>query len=140
MKNGVNFILIILWITILYLSGLFYFQKGFLLSRSVVPQNSSCENRPISLEIHKTASNKNDCWLPPIYKKVVVVIIDALRFDFASSVPIKNQKSYNNRLTTIDYLIKNKSNHSRLYHFWADPPSTTLQRLKGNNYSNVIFQ
>ena len=129
MKNSTKFILIILWIIILYALGIYYFQKGFLLSRSVVPLNSSCEEKPIILS--NTTSDTYECWFPPIYKKVVIIIIDALRFDFAAKIPQDKQKTYHNRLKTIANLLENSGNNSRLYHFWADPPSTTLQRLKG---------
>ena len=124
-----KFILIILWIVILYTLGIYYFQKGFLLSRSVVPLNSSCEEKPIVL--NNTSPKEFKCWFPPVYKKIVIIIIDALRFDFAAKIPEDKEQSYHNRLTTIANLLRNKKNNSRLYHFWADPPTTTLQRLKG---------
>ena len=55
----------------------------------------------------------------PKYDLVLMLIVDALRFDFASELP------------SISEARKSRSNHTRLFQFVADAPTTTMQRLKG---------
>ncbi|KAK4885469.1 hypothetical protein RN001_001740 [Aquatica leii] len=52
------------------------------------------------------------------------------RYDFAKyDSTIEKPATYQNKLPVIDKLLKN-SKSSRLYKFIADPPTTTMQRLK----------
>ncbi|CAJ0648209.1 4631_t:CDS:2 [Entrophospora sp. SA101] len=57
----------------------------------------------------------NGCWYPAPFKKAIIIIIDALRFDF---------------LPIIRKLLNKQSTNSLLFQYIADPPTTTLQRLK----------
>ena len=69
-----------------------------------------------------------------MYKKVVWIIIDALRYDFAKWNQHQNGKDssfYENHLPILQQLLTTKPNHSRLFQFQADPPTMTMQRLKG---------
>jgi phosphatidylinositol glycan class O len=79
---------------VLHLLFLHIFNNGFLLSRSSLPSKSE--------EMLEVSTKYN----------IIVIIIDALRFDFHSKLASLN-------LT---------NNH--LFHFIADPPTTTMQRLK----------
>ncbi|XP_069675607.1 GPI ethanolamine phosphate transferase 3 isoform X2 [Periplaneta americana] len=66
--------------------------------------------------------------------KVVLIIIDALKFDFVYfDEKLKNEDClpYQNKLTVIHDLLSKKPNNTRLFKFIADPPTTTMQRLKG---------
>lgn len=54
------------------------------------------------------------------------MLVDALRFDFLSGAD-----SAVPHLTVVDMLRNNTQNHQHLLmHFIADPPTTTMQRLK----------
>jgi phosphatidylinositol glycan class O len=69
------------------------------------------------------------------FKKAVIIIIDALRFDFvefqSTTATGTTELPYQNKLRTIKHLLDTKPMNSRLYKFTADPPTTTMQRLKG---------
>lgn len=56
--------------------------------------------------------------------RVVIILIDALRFDFAFKT--NSSFHYSNKLT---FLHKNQG-YSRIFKFIADAPTTTVQRLK----------
>lgn len=65
----------------------------------------------------------------------MILVIDALRFDFA--IPVNESHSnynlnyHNNILSLYDSFASDKDASSLLLKFIADPPTTTLQRLKG---------
>jgi len=62
----------------------------------------------------------------------VLLIIDALMFDFAEYDPDNKQPlAYQNKMPVFRDLLKAKPKNSRLFKFIADPPTTTMQRLKG---------
>lgn len=68
------------------------------------------------------------------FKKAVWIIIDALRFDF--TVPINTSdpeynSNYHNNFKVLYDTIVNYPQNAALFKFLADPPTTTLQRLKG---------
>ncbi|CAJ0750940.1 14674_t:CDS:2 [Entrophospora sp. SA101] len=90
-------------------SGLYLFTRGFLLTRLVLENHSDCETEDTSSFEH------NGCWYPAPFKKAIIIIIDALRFDF---------------LPIIRKLLNKQSTNSLLFQYIADPPTTTLQRLK----------
>ncbi|CAG8706550.1 12171_t:CDS:2, partial [Racocetra fulgida] len=77
----------------------------------------------------------NGCWYPKTFKKAVIIIIDALRFDFA--IPYLNKQFQNpvnhyylNKLPIFNQLLTTQPSNSLLFQYVADPPTTTLQRLK----------
>lgn len=94
------------------------------------------------------------CWLPKRYKKTVFIIIDALRFDFTKydeTYDVKysnvkkskdNEYDFTDSAFTGSFAFKNKMpfikkllskdywGHSLLFRGLADPPTTTLQRIK----------
>ena len=60
------------------------------------------------------------------------MLVDALKYDFGVfDENLQNPKSYQNRLPVLHELMNQQPDHSRLLKFIADPPTTTLQRLKG---------
>lgn len=63
--------------------------------------------------------------------KVVLIIIDALRYDFATyNEQLQDSVfPYQNKLPIINQLLKVYPSSTRLYKFIADPPTTTMQRL-----------
>ncbi|XP_078484396.1 GPI ethanolamine phosphate transferase 3, catalytic subunit-like [Ciona intestinalis] len=100
--------------------GIALYSKGFLLTRHELGTINSCENGTKCWEKHD---------LP--YNKVILVIIDALRFDFAKyggdvDVP------YRNKLKVFRGLARDEGcGKTRLFRFHADAPTTTMQRIKG---------
>ena len=72
-------IFIIAW----FLSGIYLFTNGFLLSRREIELKSSCQK-----DLSKKSLNiSNTCWTVPslngTYRNLVLIVIDALRYDFA---------------------------------------------------------
>ena len=123
-----------MWLIILYTIGILLFTKGFLLTRFVVKNNSTCSVDFSGVTSEADAFENNGCWMKTSRKKAVVIVIDALRFDFAlynDSISESDSLPYQNKLKSIHNLLETKPQHSRLYEFLADPPTTTLQRLKG---------
>ncbi|KAI5120988.1 hypothetical protein M0805_000449 [Coniferiporia weirii] len=109
---------ILCWILLVHLAGLFLFTKGFLLSRMVLPNISSCA--------------EDGCTLPPTHQRLVLLVVDALRFDFISpDPPAPNSPFYYNVLTLPRELSAQEPERSFLYNSYADPPTTTMQRIKG---------
>ena len=74
------------------------------------------------------------CWVPRTVDATIIVVVDALRFDFAVG---RLPKSIGSRLRSNkndDEASQSQSSQqqqSRLFTFVADPPTVTMQRLKG---------
>ncbi|BBN10679.1 GPI ethanolamine phosphate transferase 3 subunit O [Marchantia polymorpha subsp. ruderalis] len=84
-----------------------------------------------------TSKQVNDfnegCWTLPAIKKAVILIIDALRFDFVAHSRNFNgePKPWMDKLSILQRLVEEQNSTARIFKFIADPPTTTLQRLKG---------
>lgn len=141
MGQGLKLLFLFLWVCSLYTIGILVFTKGFLLKRVVIPDKSQCNT---SERMWTVNSKKNDfiersslnrsCSLPPTFSKAVLLIIDALRYDFAlynESLERNKTLPYQNKLTVIHEVLTKSPQNGRLYRFIADPPTTTMQRLKG---------
>ncbi|SCV00875.1 LANO_0F09010g1_1 [Lachancea nothofagi CBS 11611] len=101
-------------LAILQIIAIAFFSKGFLLTRNVL------EN--VSTESH----------YEPKFSKCVILVIDALRFDFTIPVDTDYVSYDANFHNNFDVFHPNEdSQSSLLLKFIADPPTTTLQRLKG---------
>ncbi|KAJ1977530.1 mannose-ethanolamine phosphotransferase gpi13 [Dimargaris xerosporica] len=164
-----------IWFAALFTLGLYLFAKGFLLTRATLSHASDCLVSPVpdsagnyvvsgqaALGFNTTASEPPTCWQrrPARFQKALVVIIDALRFDFTlpfdpllntappwnasgqlspqhvahsfnAHDPAPFHAQYHGRLPVLGQLLRDRPAHARLYRFMADPPTTTLQRLKG---------
>ncbi|CED82826.1 Glycosylphosphatidylinositol anchor synthesis protein [Phaffia rhodozyma] len=108
------------WIAYLHLSGLYLFTKGFLLTRLTLDEINTC------------SPSSPDCSITPRFDKAVVLIIDALRFDFISPNPSSpNDPNHHHILTLPAELTASDPTRSVIFHAHSDPPTTTLQRLKG---------
>lgn len=59
------------------------------------------------------------------FDRTIVLFVDALRFDF-----IFSKKNTLFGIPTIEHLLENAPNNSKLFKFIADPPTTTMQRIK----------
>lgn len=91
-----------------------------------------CSQEELLTEQNDSTEKQLTCWLSRM--KVVLIVIDALKFDFVYfDEKLKDQEllPHQNKLTVINDLLTNEPNHTRLFKFIADPPTTTMQRLKG---------
>ena len=111
-------LLLLCWVFLIHLAGIYLFTKGFLLSR-------------LSLSNASTCLEKN-CGVMPTHRRAIVLIIDALRFDFITpNPPNPPSPHYHNILTLPQELSKARPAHSFIFNSYADPPTATLQRIKG---------
>jgi len=119
-----------LWIAYVHIIGIYLFTRGFLLTRTVLASNSTCSLPPV--DGTKPENEKDGCWFPKKFDRAVIVIVDAWRYDFA--VPYAESqgvKPYHNAFTTPYKIATEQPQNAFLVPFIADPPTTTLQRLKG---------
>lgn len=145
-----TFYIVILFTVAFYAAGILLFTFGFLLSRIVVARNSSCDfpppqgdpalgddGHPRLTGVGVALPAADDCPSAPKgrYRRAVLVVVDALRFDFVfhnrSGERQRVERPYENKLTALTGLLEARPQNARLYRFVADPPTTTLQRLKG---------
>ena len=124
-------------ITLLYFGGILYFNKCFFLTRVELKNKSSCDKVP-SIKGNGDGNGRNrskvqgECWHEQRFKRAIVIVIDALRYDFAAWDPdLENVQPFENKLVAIRDLLLSKPGNSLLVPFYADPPTTTMQRLKG---------
>ena len=109
---------VLLWLTLIHAAGIYLFTNGFLLSRLSLSNRTTCDD--------------GACTLPPTHQRLVVLIIDALRFDFVSPDPPEPHSPFHHNILTLPReLTRARPEHSFLYNSYADPPTTTLQRIKG---------
>jgi phosphatidylinositol glycan class O len=71
------------------------------------------------------------CWHPKTFDKAIVVIIDALRYDFTIPQNESDALACHNSLPILYDIAVSQPHNAFLLPFIADPPTTTLQRLKG---------
>lgn len=159
MNRSWKYFLFLLWLSYLFVCGILLFTRGFLLSRRTLVQKSSCvENLDCSsyqklleedpsiinkqlyldcldrdqLKLRKNVEDLSHC--RKSQKRIVLLVIDALRYDFAhynKSLKEDELLPFHNRLTIFDELLTTVPNNSLLFKFIANPPTTTMQRLKG---------
>ncbi|KAI4277177.1 MAG: hypothetical protein LQ337_001953 [Flavoplaca oasis] len=123
-------IIFFLWIFALHALGIYFFTKGFLLTRQVLDHKSDCASPPIDLPRASPGSYSAGCWYPKTFDKAVVIIIDALRYDF--TVPTNDTTHhYQNALEVLHETATQQPETAFLLPFIADAPTATLQRLKG---------
>lgn len=112
--------------------GIYIFLKGFLLTRQTFDirghSRTPWEQFPLS-------SPSSTSLLPIIqpgkpFDRAIFIVIDALRFDFVASSNITD-RHYLNKIPIIQHLLNNHPQSSLLFQFRADPPTTTMQRVKG---------
>ncbi|KAJ2753604.1 mannose-ethanolamine phosphotransferase gpi13 [Coemansia pectinata] len=123
-------------------AGFWLFSRGFLLTRMVLPQHSLPSTLPFTNSSVDEHANE---WYPAKFERAIILVVDAMRIDFAtwsdelnttfsaSSPPPSGHRlmPYHNRLPIINTLNTEHPEKTMLYRFRADPPTTTLQRLKG---------
>ena len=116
--------------SLLHAAGIYFFTKGFLLTRLVLDHKSECASPPLDIGRKDLGTYSKGCWHPKTFDKAVIIIIDALRYDF--TVPFAGAPHYfHNTLTVLDETARESPEKAFLLPFIADPPTATLQRLKG---------
>ncbi|WRT65563.1 uncharacterized protein IL334_002508 [Kwoniella shivajii] len=112
--------LILLYITSLHLIGLYVFTKGFLLTRLTIPH------------VSPSYTPSNPPPLPATHSKAVILVIDALRTDFISPYyPQPPSPHHHGILTLPSELTSSHPDHSLIFNAFSDPPTSTMQRIKG---------
>ncbi|KAG5941444.1 hypothetical protein E4U59_001762 [Claviceps monticola] len=120
------------WLLATHAVGLWLFTSGFLLTRLVLEDTSSCTVPPIESRLAPLSIGKG-CWHPKTFDRAVVIVIDALRYDF--TVPqlesTTEKHEFHNAFPFMHDTALRSPRNAVLRPFIADPPTTTLQRLKG---------
>jgi phosphatidylinositol glycan class O len=107
---------LLLWVFFVHLAGIYLFTNGFLLTRLSLSEINDCST----------------CTFAPTYKRTVFLVIDALRFDFISpNPPYPRSRNHHNVLSLPAELTAAHPDKSFIFNAHADPPTTTLQRIKG---------
>lgn len=111
------YVILLTSLAILQFIAIGFFTRGFLLTRQVLDDVSS------SMPYEHYGK----------FDKAVVLVVDALRFDFVIPVDESHPQHNPNYHNNIKALWNDDSlgGSSLLLKFLADPPTTTLQRLKG---------
>lgn len=105
------------------------------MTRLVLENKSQCGVLPFEEGPPSRRDNLNGCWHPKSFDKAVVIIIDALRYDF--TVPfhptIEGQEPlhFHHNFPVLYETATKTPDNAFLLPFISDPPTTTLQRLKG---------
>ncbi|XP_041373818.1 GPI ethanolamine phosphate transferase 3-like [Gigantopelta aegis] len=130
--HGLRLLSLICLLVTIYFTGTLIFTKGFLLMRATVNQSSSCN---VDFAVQADDHGEGGCWMHMRYKKAVIILIDALKYDFLNyNTSLRNElelPAFKNKFPMVHQLLNRHPNNARLYKFIADPPTTTLQRLKG---------
>ena len=112
-----NGLAILSWAFFVHLTGIYLFTRGFLLTRLSLSEPSDCSVLP--------------CTLPPTHQRALILIIDSLRFDFLTPNPPNPPSPFHHNVLTLPReLTIAHPRHSLLFNAYADPPTSTLQRIK----------
>ncbi|GAA5814936.1 hypothetical protein MFLAVUS_008439 [Mucor flavus] len=125
--------LVLITLTCLQVFGLYLFLKGFLLTRQTFPLQGHSYDSWDRFPVHQTPLQT----VPAIidakqpFKRAVVILIDALRFDFVLDIENATNPYFLNQFPVLQQLQHTQPQSSLLFQFRADPPTTTMQRVKG---------
>jgi phosphatidylinositol glycan class O len=109
---------LLIWVLLVHLAGIYLFTRGFLLTRLSLSNTSNCSTQ--------------NCDVSPMHRRAVFLIIDALRFDFVTANPPTPASPFHHNILTLPQEItKKRPRHSCIFNSYADPPTSTLQRIKG---------
>ncbi|KQJ86447.1 hypothetical protein BRADI_4g05550v3 [Brachypodium distachyon] len=104
--------------------AIYLFTRGFLLTRTELDVHSHRDDRT-------GVSPGCSSWPRPAVDRLVIVVLDALRFDFvAPSTFFPEKQPWMDKLQVLQKLAAEEKNSARIFKALADPPTTSLQRLK----------
>ncbi|XP_044776329.1 GPI ethanolamine phosphate transferase 3 isoform X6 [Neomonachus schauinslandi] len=133
----ISVLLFLAWVCFLFYAGIALFTSGFLLTRLELTNHSSCQEPPGPGSLPWGSQGKpGACWMASRFSRLVLVLIDALRFDFAQPQPSHSPGEppvslpFLGKLDSLQRILEIQPHHARLYQSKADPPTTTMQRLK----------
>lgn len=108
------------YILFIHVVGLGVFTHGFLLTRLSIP------------EVSPAYSAANPAPLPATHSKAILIIIDALRTDFISPYYPEPKSDFHHGVLSLPAeLTASHPEHSLIFDSFSDPPTTTMQRIKG---------
>jgi GPI ethanolamine phosphate transferase 3 subunit O len=121
------------WVFCVHAVGILIFIRGFFLTRLVVDEKSSCTVPPIEsiLEWEGQGTVGGGCWHPKAFERAVVVVIDALRYDFI--VPLEDEsqvRRFHNAFPFMYETAIQSPTNAFLRPFIADAPTTTLVKME----------
>lgn len=131
MNRSLRLFLILLWFGYTIVGGIYLFSNGFLLSKIVQDDQANCT---VLGPGAPGQFNSSERYCLEKRSKVIILLVDALKYEFGvynSSLDEASALPFQNKLRIIHELRESAPSHTRLYKFVADPPTTTLQRLKG---------
>ncbi|KAI9793352.1 MAG: mannose-ethanolamine phosphotransferase gpi13 [Peltula sp. TS41687] len=137
--NHARLILFFTCVLFIHAAGIYYFTRGFLLTRLVLNDRSKCAVSPIQGPAGQVTGNLLDgCWHPKTFDKAVIIIVDALRYDFTLPWTTDGpHPHYRDALNVLYETASEQPHDAFLLPFIADPPTATLQRLKGLTTGNL---
>lgn len=99
----------------------------------MLPFDDVASTQPPAASIEE--KHENGCWHEQTFDKAIVIIIDALRYDFTVPFTPKDESEtahlFHDNIPVLYETAVNTPANAFLLPFIADPPTTTLQRLKG---------
>ena len=105
-------------VSFIHVTGIYLFTRGFLLTRLSLSEFNDCSLQP--------------CTTTPTHSRAVFLIIDSLRFDFITPNPPNPPSPFHHNVLNLPRkLSEARPEHSLIFLAYADPPTTTLQRIKG---------
>ena len=141
--NHFKTLILPLWISSIFGFGLLMFTGGFLLTRVEVAKHSSefQPRRQMSppggeqQQRNVSAANSTEHFSTnyfhwQTYQRAIIIIIDGWRYDFVHQTK-ETRNFYSNKMKFLQSMIKDSKENAKLFKFIADPPTTTMQRLKG---------
>ncbi|KVI04333.1 Alkaline phosphatase-like, alpha/beta/alpha [Cynara cardunculus var. scolymus] len=124
-------------VLLLHCIAILLFTSGFLLTRTELPHHSQCSDvsqSPCGLPDRSPQGDHDGvtCWTKPAVDRLVIIVLDALRFDFvAPSTFFEEKKPWMDKLQVLHKFASESESAARIFKAIADPPTTSLQRLKG---------
>lgn len=115
---------IMVMLTMLHIVGILIFTRGFLLTRTELPYYSNCSDVSESpcftgqSNPYQNQSNSR-CWTRPAVDRLVIIVLDALRYSFWSGTPLIKTNNY--EIGSIWYVFLF---HALLFRFDFVAPST----------------
>ncbi|KAM7264085.1 hypothetical protein ACFE04_001768 [Oxalis oulophora] len=134
MSRGGVLLLLLSINLIIHAIAIAIFTRGFLLTRTELPYYShpnDISDSPCFTYSDPPNSNHSG-WTKPLANRLVIIVLDAIRFDFvAPATCFPESKPWMDKLKVLHRLATTQGSSARIFKAIADPPTTSLQRLKG---------